>query len=370
MHLNHRFANRSLCQLIHALALSVLVSVAACTAEGGKGRPNGATTSSKLTLVDSVVLSEPDSAPLAQPVETMVSGENIFVADQAARRVRRYSRSGQLTATYGQPGRGPGEFEAPFRMALLDDSTLAITERAKSVISLFDLRTGNHRGDIPHEGMVYGLDASEGRLIVGAVRARGWTPLGHWEAGMDSVAPYGTMPTYLVDVPTLPPMKWSVAVAATPQGSAVLFSNADTVYVYDRSRSLTAKVSIPATARRGVPRDAEIRSINARTQAARYNILSTAAAMQLLSTGDWAAVHFDFNLVGRRLTAVAWLSVTGADGESKCAETRLPLSDDAMPNARFSGDTLFTLDQYVADGGVKTIVRGWVIDAAGCGQVR
>lgn len=320
----------------------------------------------KLALVDSVVLVEPDSAPLAQPVELFVRDTELFVADQASRRVHRYTRGGSLVQLIGRPGRGPGEFEAPFRMVALKDSILVVAERGRRVLAMFDLRSGEHRFDVPHDGSVYGIAVSLGGLAVGNVNAAAWTPLGIWRPGMKVVTSLGEMPRQLLDVAMLPPMKMSVAVTSAPGGVGVLFSNVDSLFVYDESGNVTTRLGVPAVRRRGVPEDAEARAGLAREVSARYEILSTAAAVQYLSTGRWAAVHYDFTLVGRRLTAVGWVSVFSEDGASGCVDAKLPLSDDGMPSARFHGDTLFVLDQIVTDSGAETRLRSWLLDTSEC----
>lgn len=323
-----------------------------------------------LQILDSAVLAEPDSAPIAQPVELLVRDEDVFVADQASRRVYRYSRAGELLQIVGHPGRGPGEFEAPFRMVAVGDSMLVVAERGRKVLAMFDVSSGEHRLDVPHEGSVYGLAATESGVAVGNVNPDGWTALGSWKPGMGAVHSYGRMPLNLLEVATLPPMKMSIAVTPSPRGIGVLFSNVDSLFVYDDSGSVVERTSVPRARRRGEPGDAEERSRLARDVPARYEVLSTAAAIQYLSVGHWAAVHFDFSLAGSRLTAIVWVSVLARDGSWSCVDASLPVSDDGMPSVRFNGDTLFVLDQLVTESGAKTRLRSWLIDAAACRRPR
>lgn len=351
--------------LIRAITMATCAICTGCVDSESPVRL-GSDTSLVLMPIDSVVLSEPDSAPLAQPVDIFVRDTELFVADQASRRVHRYSRNGKLVQLIGQPGRGPGEFEAPFRMADVGDSLLVVAERGRRVLAVFNLSTGEHRIDVPHEGSVYGIASTGSGLTVGNVNPNGWSPLGAWRPGMESVISFGAMPTALLDVAMLPPMKMSIAVAPTPRGTAVLFSNVDSLFVYDDRGEIVSRVGVPAVRRRGVPLDAEARARVARDVSDRYEVLSTAAAVQQLSTGRWAVLHYDFSLVGRRLTAVGWISVLSSEGATNCVDVRLPISDDAMPSARLKGDTLFLLDQRVTDAGVESRLRSWLLDTKEC----
>lgn len=60
------------------------------------------------------VLQEPDSAPLSR-LEVFVVDESgrAIVPDKLAATVKRYGPDGELEASYGRFGEGPGEFEAP-----------------------------------------------------------------------------------------------------------------------------------------------------------------------------------------------------------------------------------------------------------------
>lgn len=320
-----------------------------------------------LQLVDSTVLDEPDSALLARPVDLALDRGSFFVSDLSSRRVHRYARDGGLTATYGRSGRGPGEFEAPFRSAVTSDGLLAVVDRSQQRVSLFDVESTQPRGEVMQEGLAYSINSFGRGLLLGSVVARTWSPLGVWSPGMDSVRPAGSMPRPLLTSAMLPSMRMAVSAIPLSAGAAVLFSNVDSIFLFDSTGRIIRKVAVPALRRRGVPADAEVRGQMSRSAPEAYAILSTAAELGQLTSGAFAAVHFDFTLVGQRLTAVGWVTLVSADGSQSCSDATLPLSQDGMPNVAFHGDTLFVLDQFVTASGVRSVVRAWKVSAEGCG---
>jgi hypothetical protein len=63
---------------------------------------------------------------------------SIYVVDMMNYRVRRYSYDGELLATIGRRGNGPGEFQLPWKMAVNDHDTLAVWDQRHLRFSIFD----------------------------------------------------------------------------------------------------------------------------------------------------------------------------------------------------------------------------------------
>ena len=158
-------------------------------------------------------------------------------------------------------------------------------------------------------------------------------------------------------------MRSSVMVAPLDSGAAALFSSFDGVIFFDRHGLVVRSVQLPVVRRRGSPTDAEARARASRSPAELYAILSTAGHLQRLADGSFAAMHFDFTLVGQRLTAEGFVTVLKADLSAACVDGVIPFSSDAQPAVDFRGDTLFVLDQFVTEAdGVLSVVRAWTLD--------
>jgi DNA-binding beta-propeller fold protein YncE len=79
------------------------------------------------------------NAPFNQPcdVATAPSGD-IYVADgYGASRVHRFGANGNLIATWGEPGDGPGRFSTPHGIWVLADGRVAVTDRENNRVQVF-----------------------------------------------------------------------------------------------------------------------------------------------------------------------------------------------------------------------------------------
>jgi len=65
---------------------------------------------------------------------------SIFVAQPRAHTVHKFDRSGRLVKSFGRRGQGPGDFQSPLHLSILDGNYLVVGEHAEGRrISLFDL---------------------------------------------------------------------------------------------------------------------------------------------------------------------------------------------------------------------------------------
>jgi hypothetical protein len=65
---------------------------------------------------------------------------SVFLAQQRAHRVHKFDRAGRLIKSFGRQGQGPGDFNFPQYLSILDGKYLVVGERAEGRrISLFDL---------------------------------------------------------------------------------------------------------------------------------------------------------------------------------------------------------------------------------------
>lgn len=342
-----------------------LLALTAC-AEGRPQQPVAARGPS-LRLVDSVTLAEADTALLARPVELTVDAHGSFyVSDMIARQVFRFARTGALELVFGRRGSGPGEFTAPFRVAPVGDSLVIVADRSLRRLTRFESRTARARGATRHEGVLYSSAPSGATVWFGLPNPERGTALARWDLATDSLRYLGRMPPDLVTSPSLPSMRLAVMVTPFDSGVVAAFSNVDAAWLFDGDGRVVREIALPVARRRGIPPDAETRARAARSPEAVYEILSTTAHVTRLSNGGLAIVHLDFSLAGTRLTARGFVTLINPELDAACVDGSIPFSSDAQPSVAFLGDTLFALDQFVTQQGVKSTIRGWTLETAAC----
>jgi DNA-binding beta-propeller fold protein YncE len=79
-------------------------------------------------------------APFNHPTDVAVAPDGeIYVSDGYGNaRVHRFSSSGNLISSWGEVGRGPGQFSTPHGISVLSDSRVAVCDRDNDRIQLFD----------------------------------------------------------------------------------------------------------------------------------------------------------------------------------------------------------------------------------------
>lgn len=94
----------------------------------------------------------------------------IIVADDQSHRVVVFARDGRYVGTLGRRGRGPGEFESPWRVATDANDSIFVWDMAQARISVFgrDLRFARAFGVAPHWVIGSLRFLPDGRLLVAA----------------------------------------------------------------------------------------------------------------------------------------------------------------------------------------------------------
>lgn len=79
------------------------------------------------------------NAPFNHPCDVAVAPSgDLYVADgYGASRVHRFSANGDLIATFGEPGGGPGQFSTPHGICALADGRVAVTDRENNRVQVF-----------------------------------------------------------------------------------------------------------------------------------------------------------------------------------------------------------------------------------------
>ncbi len=174
------------------------------------------------------------------PHFSMDASGGFLVADESEHQLRRYDQAGNLLATYGREGEGPGEFTQPVRVVQLPGGDILgidwngrygrfrpggdlVAADAAPVWGITDLAVlgeeevliaGNHH-DSGVEGQLHVLDLTSNRVLRSFFQP--------------------------------PPREFTspLTVAVHPDRFSVLYGLSDTLYVFDRAGTIVAKHSIP-----------------------------------------------------------------------------------------------------------------------------
>src|SRR5690554_693042 len=63
---------------------------------------------------------------------------NIYVLDMAAKTVKKFNQKGELLTKYGKEGRGPGEFQSPFKLDVRPDGKIAVLDPNLNKCVIYD----------------------------------------------------------------------------------------------------------------------------------------------------------------------------------------------------------------------------------------
>jgi len=96
---------------------------------------------------------------------TVAPDGSIFVANNRENAILKFDGDGRLVKKFGRKGQGPGDFEFPGDLCVLDGRALVVGEYAGNRrISLFDLK-GNHLKLMRTNGPVFGIAALKKNII-------------------------------------------------------------------------------------------------------------------------------------------------------------------------------------------------------------
>lgn len=367
-----------------AAVAAVSVLIGACTME--RGAPTGAPT---LSLVDSVVLEEPDTAYLGRPATYFLSdsGGALYLADQLTDRVLRYGSDGRLRGVVGRSGGGPGELrQVSGHMAVLGDSLLVVDGYGTRTISLYRLSNWSFVGRRRYEGSLSSLTASGDRLWVGLInrgRRLGIVSVGlsgligePSDATAPIVATMGALPRAYSGLPGMA-VYADVRVAGWNDTVLAGFGGIDQFTTALSDGRLLDSFRIPAIRRRGTTgrglKTLQHEARDAQATEDESTALSALFGIWRLSDGSFLVWHQDarVHMEGRaaRISGQGFVSLVSSDRQRACVDARVPQGTEEMTRLTVSRDTVLTLAQELAkDGGarVATIVRRYAIGTDDC----
>jgi DNA-binding beta-propeller fold protein YncE len=92
---------------------------------------------------------------------------NVFVADNLNHRILKYSSSGTILSTWGEPGSGAGQLNLPVRLATNPHGFVYVVEHLASRVQVFD-NEGGYAGQWGTAGSALGQFANPTGIAVGA----------------------------------------------------------------------------------------------------------------------------------------------------------------------------------------------------------
>jgi hypothetical protein len=354
--------------IVRAVAVAVAAAIAGRAAPVHAQRP--AANAAVASIIDTVTLRESDSLYLASP--TFISpapGGGVFVSELFASRVIQYDAAGNLVATIGRKGTGPGEFVSPGATVVVADSLLVVHDIGQRAFVVFNRKTGRFVRLVREEGVPTAIAASRDTVLLGVINMRKnrMTSLASWPVVGDSIRYFGPLPSEYIRSRQLAQTLPLAAFTRVAGGILVGYAGHQDLFLTDGNGAVRDTINIPIRVRRGVPRDLVDqyeRPQTSQQEAARNSVV---VALHRLRSGGIAAVHFDYTVNGDFVTAKGFLSLLDPTLHRACVDAPLNLGDDARPLVMFRGDTLVVLEQRLvsSDKSVSQL-RAYRIDPAAC----
>jgi hypothetical protein len=339
----------------------LLLATAFVTACGGPNQ--GADVGPAISVLDSVVLAQPDSLETFLPLRTQAITAQGDLLIETGAAVVHFDPKGNLRRIIGRPGAGPGEFVRISSIGVLSgDSLFAAVDARRGRIIVFGLNDGELRREVvlttpffPDQQWVVNADTI---TMPGKLRAQPFTT---WITTTDSLRHWGTAPSIL---------EWSMAaysqggepsIAPHETGWLALFPADPFLYVLTRDGRPTGRVALPAHRRLGVPPDvADQVTAIAKTGSFRF-AASLVLANRRLNSGQYLLIHLDADTElnrsvndpssgGSRVSysnVRYWVSLLSADLSRACVDALVPLDVENVLSPFFRDDTLYFVARRV-----------------------
>ncbi len=325
----------------------------ACTPEQprdeSEAQPNGPV---GVTVLDSIRLQDTDTAFVAQPAAIAVTAQgDLFLSDNANKRIYRFRRDGRFVRTISKRGSGPGEVESVGSIALDGDSLLVVKNLARLRVEVFAAASGEFRWGRQLPQRTFDITASNGTIYAGGLLPNASTSLASFSSATDSVRHLGWVPELLRDHPILIGPFGTVAHHVAGDAIAQAFEASD--YIYFRTSPLVRdSIFLPRIRRRGAATEA-LRATAADTSRGREALFRSSIPMLTRFVNDSiiAVVHSDVELSNNLFTGRYFLSLLDVRTRRVCIDLPLALPSDPLPRITMVADTLVAVVQHVPDAG-------------------
>lgn len=356
-----------------ALALALL---AACS-RSPSGPPAGPT----VTLVDSLMVSDPDTFPrrLSTPVVARSRRGDLFVGVQD--RVLHFGPDGRFVRPIGIPGEGPGELRDVSGIAVLPgDSVVVVVSTGRARLVRYRLTDGETLGEVvvpePFRGSAQWIIRGDTMLIPVQDGPGGYR---RWVVGSDTVRSWGEEPPSRRGAPRAYMTGGNASGAAFRDGVLALAPADSMLVIYDADGRVARRVMLPVVRRRQLAADAEAQVVEGMQQTPMQFALPgpLALGMHRLPDGRYLIVHLDAvaevrqNPFGMTFSDVHyWVGIVSEDLTRACVDGEILDPPQEVVRPIFHGDTIAlfvrTLD---AAGQPRSALRQYRVTDEGCGWV-
>lgn len=319
--------------------------------------------------VATMVLAEPDSAPIARAIALLHGGDGSwYIADNATDQVTRYAADGHFLRVVGRKGQGPGEFESATGLARLGGDSIA-------VLDVMAQRVVRFAGDRPVGNLAlpsnpYDIEVSRGAAWIPSVNLANRTSLLRWDRTNGALTPLVRAPSEFVEGGPLNGIFSSGQVVAWSDSVLLLIDGYPWARLVRASGEVTDSFMVPSRLRRGTPLDLAARLAEAKSFPEMF-----ASASFLLDVADigggWIALLYldqDYDMQSRNIVNPrGYLVLLNRSSHEACVD--LPLADslDARPVPAFGHDTLYLLDRRITDaGGLTTTITSYQLHPDAC----
>jgi hypothetical protein len=335
-----------------------------------------------LTLVDSVVLQENDSALLGNPSITFAANPRgtLFIPDLEQNRVSVYSGSGVLQGHLGRSGGGPGEFVTLGSFGLATDSLIIQADGGGSRLNLFDPQSRRYLGQISYQGYLSWIAPAPGMFLVGLLGSQAVafiTPPIIREAleGAQTAPLLSSLVSLPKEYSEYPMLNSWRDVKVAPYGDKLLVIFGGTDYLQVVSAGAASDtVRIPICGRRGAPKERLDQFFAQRLvgpPGETADTISAVLGLYRLPSAGYLVWFQDpvFKDGGRVFEGAAFLSLVSPSLRRVCVDARVEAPGTGRARLAVSGDSVFVLDQVATNasmGASYTVVRKYLIDSTSC----
>ena len=355
---------------LNCLRVTVLMTAVAATACSGRDvPPPEASTGVTLALVDSVRVVESESLYVGRPNEIAVAGDgSVLVSDGAEKRIVRVSRDGSSMTLVARRGGGPTETVSPTAVETIGDSLLAVLDRGRKAVLLFDLASGAPRASFPLRGPGASFATVGERILVGAVWPDSATAFDAIPIDGSAVTRGGSFPAIYRQHPMLADAFGNLQLGEESGDVIGAFEASNMLYRWPAAGGAPDSVELTVSRRRGAkPAVMEEIMRDPANGASKVFTWSFPFVVGSLSANRSAVVMFDPTMNKDGFTGPMFLQVADWRSRRSCPEIALPVPADGAPRFAFRGDTLVGVVQHPepTDGASTWIVR-WALLPGRC----
>lgn len=347
---------------------------------GSTSRSSAQVSGPVVSVLDSVLLSEPISAPLGGYTSFWGIAESgrIYIADISNQRVAVFGKDGRYLRDLGAAGAGPGELSLPVAaIPLSGTDSVVIVDANRQVMLFFVESTGMFVSEsrVPFRLVGTSVIAEEdGFTFVSAIEEH---PFTKWSTGDGQFRPFGDPIDIAVPAWQRIAMASGTAAAVVADSILATWQPALGLWLFDRAGRRIGHLPVPHTRRKGEGpvqiseqfRLAEAGAVDSSVISAAIGMGHTRDGLVFVGSQDADRVRLSNGAV-REDNIRAYLSVISEDWKSACVDGLLPVATDVPAPVLSQNGSIYYLGRRVGgDDRVNTVVYRLEVSTAGCDWV-